>query len=128
MVLFWFLLGIALILCIARYNESNKLFWSLFIAYIGAFTTASIVLALNNHEPKKVNLTQVCPTQPYTNDYNTYALMNNMFCNTTNEHTRSVTVSKDYIPAPRKIYNTLHTLRTDNNLKILSNFKYYDTS
>ena len=128
MVLFWFLLGIALILCIARYNESNKLFWSLLIAYVGAFTITSIILALNDREPQKVNLTQVCPTQLYANTSNIYMLTNGVICDTTNEQIRSVTVSKDYIPEFCKIYNPVRKLSTHKNLKLLSHFKYYDTS
>lgn len=115
MVLFWFLLGMALIFCIARYNESNKLFWSLFAAYVGAFTVASIVISTNNHEPKKVNLTQTYPTQLYVSAPNLLELTQDVSYNTTNEHTRSVAVSKDYTSDNCKIYNKVHKYITNYN-------------
>lgn len=34
MILLWFLLGFALITALARYNESDKLFWTLLLAYL----------------------------------------------------------------------------------------------
>jgi hypothetical protein len=66
MILLWFLLGLALILGIARYNEGNKLFWVLLFSYIMGFAAAKMVIDLFGHhddERSNVNLTQVCPTQ-----------------------------------------------------------------
>lgn len=116
MVLFWFLLGIALILCIARYNESNKLFWSLFVAYVGAFTIASIVASIGNHEPEKVNLTQTYPTQLHASAPNLFGLSDDASCNATNEQISSDTVSKDNTSDKCKIYNSkVHKLLTYHN-------------
>ena len=50
-----------LILCIARYNQSNKLFWTLFASFVGAFALTSVVLAAN--KPSKKNVNQVYSTQ-----------------------------------------------------------------
>lgn len=105
MVLFWFLLGIALIFGIARYNESNKLFWSLLIAYVGAFTVASVITSTENQEPQKVNLTQAHPTQLYASVPNLFVLCDDTSCHTTNEQPRSVAVSKDYASDQCKIYS-----------------------
>lgn len=116
MVLFWFILGIALIFCIARYNESNKLFWSLFIAYVGAFTVATVVLSTKNREPKKVNLTQAYPTQLYASAPNLFGLSDDVSCSTTNEQTRSDAVSQDYTPVLCKIYSgEVHKFLTSYN-------------
>ena len=116
MVLFWFLLGIALIFGIARYNESNKLFWSLLIAYVGAFTVATVVLSTKNREPEKVNLTQAYPTQLYTSDVSPLRLCDNTSCCITNEQKCSDAVSKDYTPVLCKIYTgEVHKFITDYN-------------
>ena len=60
----WFLLGVALIFIIARYNESNKLFWILFLSFIMGFAGAKMLLdSTSSDEQSNGNLTQVCPTQ-----------------------------------------------------------------
>lgn len=60
----WFILGIALIFGIARYNESNKLFWTLLFSYVMGFTGAKIVLdTFQGNEQSNVSLTQVYSTQ-----------------------------------------------------------------
>lgn len=61
MFILWFILGMILILCIARYNQSNKLFWTLFASFVGAFALTSVVLAAN--KPNKKNVNQVYSTQ-----------------------------------------------------------------
>lgn len=67
MILLWFLLGIALIFGIARYNESNKLFWTLLFAYVMGFAGTKMVLqTVNGNEQGNGNLTQVCSTQAPT--------------------------------------------------------------
>ena len=75
MALFWFICGILLICGIARYNESNKLFWTLLVSFVGTFAAASIVIATCNNNTKNVE----------TND-TTYDVPTST----------SVTVSKDY--------------------------------
>lgn len=50
MVLLQFISGIAIIFGIARYNESNKLFWGLLLAFILGFTGAKIVLDAHNSD------------------------------------------------------------------------------
>ena len=64
MILLWFALGTLLAYGIARYNESNKLFWQLFLAFVLGFT-ATVVCnrAFHSEERSNDNLTQVCPTQ-----------------------------------------------------------------
>jgi hypothetical protein len=69
MILLWFILGVALIFGIARYNESNKLFWTLLFAYVMGFAGTKMVLqAVDSDEQSNRNLTQVYSTQvPTTN-------------------------------------------------------------
>lgn len=120
MALIWFLLGILSILGISRYNESNKLFWSLFIAFVGAFTVASIVIAISDREPEKVNLTQMYPTQSYVSTFNAQTLLADVSHDTTYEPIGSDTASKDYTSEQSKIYTSeVYTLRTYNNLNPL---------
>ena len=63
MILLWFILGIAIIFCIARYNESNKLFWQLLLAFILGFSVTKMVLQVNSETKSNETLVQVCPTQ-----------------------------------------------------------------
>lgn len=55
MTLFLFILGLFAIFCIGRYNESNKLFWTLLIAFVGGFTAARIAI-----ESMGTNKAKVC--------------------------------------------------------------------
>lgn len=63
MILAWFVLGIAIIFCIARYNESNKLFWQLLLAFVLGFSVTKMVQQTNNNPKNNVTLVQVSPTQ-----------------------------------------------------------------
>lgn len=64
MTLFMFILGILIILGIARYNESNKLFWVLFTCFtLGFAGTKLIIDAFDDKEKNEVSLNQAYPTQ-----------------------------------------------------------------
>lgn len=64
MILLWFVLGILLAFGIARYNESNKLFWQLAVSFIlGYAATVMVTRTINGSERSSENLVQVCPTQ-----------------------------------------------------------------
>lgn len=60
-----FILGIALIFGIARYNNSNKLFWSLLISYILSFTAAKVIIDAfgENKRSDDTTLNQAYPIQ-----------------------------------------------------------------
>lgn len=63
MTVLWFILGIALIFGIARYNESNKLFWTLLFAFVMGFAGTKMVLDINHgDEQSNGSLTQVFST------------------------------------------------------------------
>lgn len=64
MTLFAFAATIAAIVAIARYNESDKLFWQLFIAFTGAYAAASAVSMITEEkEQDKVVMINEAPTQ-----------------------------------------------------------------
>ncbi len=59
-----FILGILIILGIARYNESNKLFWILFTAYTLSFAGAKVIIdTFDEKEQSEQSLNQALPTQ-----------------------------------------------------------------
>lgn len=63
MIVLWFVLGILIAFGIARYNESNKLFWQLTLAFVlGYALTVMCTRTFGNEESDK-NPTQVLPTQ-----------------------------------------------------------------
>jgi len=66
MALLWFLLGIVIIFGIAKYNESNKLFWVLLVSFIGSFTIANVVISTTS-ENKDQTTKVYCPTQGSSN-------------------------------------------------------------
>lgn len=65
MILLWFILGIALIFGIARYNESNKLFWTLLFAFVMGFAGTKMALDVHhgNEYQSNISLKQVNSTQ-----------------------------------------------------------------
>lgn len=54
MSLLLFLIGIFIIFCIGRYNESNKLFWILLISFISSFAITSVAIKATLGKGKKV--------------------------------------------------------------------------
>lgn len=63
MVLFWFIVGIIVIIGISRYNESDALFWKLFLAFLLGFASCKVYMHITDSNQDKENLTQVYPTQ-----------------------------------------------------------------
>ena len=64
MTLFVYLLGILIILGIARFNESNKLFWILFTTYtLGFAGTKMLQGVFSDKKQNEVSLNQAYPTQ-----------------------------------------------------------------
>lgn len=102
MTLLWTLAGIALALGIARYNESNKLFWQLMLAFAVGFTATTICShTFGNNKEGKTNLTQVCPTQApmVTSNTTMYSITDVPPTATYTKVTASVPVSQDNTPA-----------------------------
>ena len=64
MTLLLILLGIALIIAIARYNEDDSLFWKLLVCFIGCIIAACIAKTIITESNRsKADLTQTSPTQ-----------------------------------------------------------------
>ena len=63
MVLLWFTIGALLAFGIARYNESNKLFWQLILAFVLGYAAAVMVDRTFGSERSNDDLVQVGPTQ-----------------------------------------------------------------
>lgn len=92
--LLWFFLGILIILCIGRYNESNKLFWVLLVSFVGSFAVATVVVkSSHNSKETKQRVTQVCPTQAPNNASGIIPLADAMLGSTISEELKPV--SKD---------------------------------
>ena len=61
--LFIFLLGIVLITLLARYNESNKLFWTLLTCFTLGFVGTKLIYDSFGKKESKTTMMQVQPTQ-----------------------------------------------------------------
>lgn len=63
MTLFLFIIGLVLITFIARYNESNKLFWALLTSYVLSFAGCKLIIDNFGHDESNNTFMQVQPTQ-----------------------------------------------------------------
>lgn len=65
-----FVLGIIVIIGIARYNESNKLFWTLLISFLSGIAVASVynIVTAPEKNGNDVALTKSTPMCPITSD------------------------------------------------------------
>lgn len=75
MILVYFVLGIILAFVIARYNESNKLFWILLTSFMLGITGGTIWYKCTNKEVKK-NLTMT-PTQTSLPSFTRFCVLAN---------------------------------------------------
>lgn len=67
MIVLWFVLGILIAFGIARYNESNKLFWQLLLAFIlGYSVTVMCTRTFGDDKKSDTNAMQVSPTQVHS--------------------------------------------------------------
>lgn len=101
MILLWFVLGIVLAFGIARYNESNKLFWTLLFSFVMGFAGTKMVLdSASSKEKSNSNLTQVCSTQmPKATFSTTTYYMTNDMSKAENVVTAQTSVGQGYTPA-----------------------------
>lgn len=58
-----FVLGVVLIVLLARYNESNKLFWTLLTCFTLGFAGSTLVYKTFYKKESKAKVEQVQPTQ-----------------------------------------------------------------
>ena len=66
MVVLLFILGTLLALGSGRYNESNKLFWALFLSMTVGFAGATMLMGNSSNEQDDETHMQVCPMQAPT--------------------------------------------------------------
>lgn len=93
-----FVLGIILICGIARYNESNKLFWTLLTAYVLSFTVGTIAYnAFRGEKESQTMLNKACPTQGSIDMQSAICYSDNMYYLTPVKET-SALVSKVSMP------------------------------
>lgn len=96
MTLFWFVIGILAIISISRYNESDKLFWKLFISFLGGFATVVAVSEyISNKQQNKVEVVTNAPTQALDSASHTYCVMPDSSVTVSKEEKSSDPVSKD---------------------------------
>lgn len=100
MTVLWFILGIALIFGMARYNESNKLFWTLLFSFIMGFAGAKMVIdSHRGNEQNNGSLVQVYPTQMSTTVYDANAFLQTTMSLTSKKVTALNSASQEIIPA-----------------------------
>lgn len=97
MTFLWCILALSLALGIARYNQSNKLFWVLFISFLTGIASAAIydkVVNCNNDYQSKTMVKAICPTQ----DMQGNILAQAMLLPATADNSKgNAPASKDYI-------------------------------
>lgn len=97
MILFWFLLGLFIILCISRYNEDDKLFWKLMVSFVGTYAAATFVYKyIESQKQDKVEYYSPAPTQVLYNGPHDCVLAD-LFVFATDEGKTSDPVSKEYM-------------------------------
>ena len=62
MTLLLFITGVLLVYLIARYNQSNKLFWTLFLAFVTGFAITKAVLSSHENTSKRNEVVLVQPS------------------------------------------------------------------
>lgn len=66
MTFFALLAGMGLITAIARYNESDNLFWKFTVSFLGAIIAAKVAITvIENKEQNKAVVTSAVPTQAH---------------------------------------------------------------
>ena len=96
MILLWFIIGIGIIFGIARYNESNKLFWQLLIAFILGFSVTKMIQQASETQSNET-LVQVYPTQ-VSNAYTWAMISHSLMAKETLLVTAHPSVSQEYTP------------------------------
>lgn len=97
MYVFWLILVIAVIFCIARYNESNKLFWTLLVAFTAGMTGGTAVQMVNSNSQSKKTSVEVCPTQTSQPTLHLDGVLASDTAEITSEPQAPISVSKDSI-------------------------------
>ena len=98
MTLALFIFAVLLALGIARYNESNKLFWTLTCFILGIACTKVVYDTFSEKEQSEQSLNQAYPTQGLLPTANTFVLFNNADSYTTDVKVTSKPVGQAITP------------------------------
>ena len=136
MTILLFLLGIIAVTLIARYNESNALFWKLLIAFLCGMAVAGLYNKLTSEEKNEETLTQqVCPMQ---SSFSVLSPFEDLLASMSEENAEDVcraSAGQVSTPAYGEIFVQSevsgHTRDQPNNMhrcKLMRNKFYHDTS
>ena len=96
MTLFALLATVAAITAIARYNESDKLFWKLLVSFVGAYAAATFVYKMTEDKKQdKVVMIENAPTQVLSNVPTLDGLVTGMLFSASKREKSPKPVSKD---------------------------------
>lgn len=123
--LFLFSLIVLIIAAVARYNESNKLFWTLLTPFVVAFAVTKMIQKDSSPKQDETVTLQVSPTQSavLTSDAFMYLLAGDSVSGT--KKVTSPSVGKDTIPVEN---DTIIPSKATSKIRDQSNKNFFDTS
>ena len=123
--LFLFSLIVLIIAAVARYNESNKLFWTLLTPFVVAFAVTKMIQKDSSPKQDETVTLQVSPTQSpvLTSDAFMYLLAGDSVSETKKE--TSPSVGKDTIPVEN---DTIIPSKATSKIRDQSKSSFFDTS
>ena len=123
--LFLFSLIVLIVGAIARYNESNKLFWTLLTPFVVAFAVTKMIQKDSSPKQDETVTLQVSPTQSavLTSDAFMYLLAGDSVSETKKE--TSPSVGKDTIPVEN---DTIIRSKATSKIRDQSKSSFFDTS
>lgn len=123
--LFLFSLIVLIIAAVARYNESNKLFWTLLTPFVVAFAVTKMIQKDSSPKQDETVTLQVSPTQSavLTSDAFKYLLAGDSVSETKKE--TSPSVGKDTIPVEN---DTIIRSKATSKIRDQSKSSFFDTS
>ena len=123
--LFLFSLIVLIIAAVARYNESNKLFWTLLTPFVVAFAVTKMIQKDSSPKQDETVTLQVSPTQSavLTSDAFMYLLAGDSVSGT--KKATSPSVGKDTIPVEN---DTIIRSKATSKIRDQSKSSFFDTS
>jgi hypothetical protein len=123
--LFLFSLIVLIVGAIARYNESNKLFWTLLTPFVVAFAVTKMIQKDSSPKQDETVTLQVSPTQSpvLTSDAFMYLLAGDSVSET--KKATSPSVGKDTIPVEN---DTIIPSKATSKIRDQSKSSFFDTS
>lgn len=123
--LFLFSLIVFIIAAVARYNESNKLFWTLLTPFVVAFAVTKMIQKDSSPKQDETVTLQVSPTQSavLTSDAFMYLLAGDSVSGT--KKATSPSVGKDTIPVEN---DTIIPSKATSKIRDQSKSSFFDTS